>query len=53
MPALSGNARSQTMTSSMKSRSASRSGLVDEKHLKVNQLADDLEEMGYTRDEKK
>ena len=41
------------VSASLVARSASRSGLVDEKHLKVNQLADDLEEMGYTRDEKK
>lgn len=44
----------QLMTSpvsaSMVARSASRSGFVDEAHLNVNHLADDLEEMGYSRD---
>ena len=46
----------QLMTSpvsaNMVARSATRSGFVDDEHLIVNHLADDLEEMGYSRDEK-
>lgn len=38
------------VSASMIARSASRSGLVEDRHLTVNQLADDLEEAGYRRD---
>lgn len=45
----------QLMTSpvsaNLVARSATRSGLVDDEHLLVDHLSDDLEEAGYSRDE--
>ncbi|AQP48676.1 Na+/H+ antiporter subunit G [Tessaracoccus aquimaris] len=40
------------VSASLIARSASRSGLVDDQLLKVNQLAEDLEDAGYIRGEK-
>ncbi len=40
------------VSANMVARSASRSGLADEQDLLVNHLAEDLKEMGYSREEK-
>lgn len=39
------------VSASLVARSATRSGLVEDRHLNVNQLAEDLEDAGYTRDD--
>lgn len=38
------------VSANMVARSASRSGLIEDQELLVNQLADDLREMGYSRE---